>query len=130
MSFLDLYFNETNEEFGCVHSRNNNLVLLKEDDSFIRLEFSDCGEEFLILCHSSEDCMCYLDDKYLLQKLYTVIKNNYLKDNWLFILIQIIFDLTYMKDYSNLKKFIKDHIYQEYTTNSSIRNNIKMMNRE
>lgn len=124
MSFLDLYFDETNEEFGNVHYRNNNIIFLSEDDSFIKLEFNDSGEEFNILEHSNEDFMCYLDDKYLLDELYVTIKKNYLKENWLFILFQIIFDLICLKDYSSLKKFIKGHIYQEYTNMSYQRNNM------
>jgi hypothetical protein len=125
MSFLDLYFDETNEEFNNLHSRNKNLVLLAEDDSYIKLEFSDCGENINILEHSAEDFMCHLNDKYLVNELYSVIKMNFTKENWLFILIQVIFDLSFINQYPNLKKFIKDHIYQEYTEKSYTRNNMK-----
>lgn len=125
MNFLDLYFDETNQEFNNVHTRNNNIVVFVEDESFVKLEFNDDGTQFKVLEFSEDDFMAYLEDEYLLNKLYTIIKNNYIKENWLFILSQIIFDLTYMKDYSSLKKFIKDHIYQEYTTKSLERNNLK-----
>ena len=125
MSFLDLYFEETNEEFGNSNSRNKNVVLLVEYSSYIKLEFSNCGEHINILEHSAEDFMCHLNDEYLVNELYSVIKMNFIKENWLFILIQIIFDLAFINQYPNLKKFIKDNIYQEYTERSYIRNNVK-----
>jgi hypothetical protein len=38
MSFLDLYFDKTNGKFYNEHIKNNNnVVLLKEDDSFIQI---------------------------------------------------------------------------------------------
>jgi hypothetical protein len=124
MSFLDLYFNETNDEFDNIHSRNNNTIYLLEDDSYIKLEFSNDGNNFIILEHSTEEFMYFLDDKYLIEELYNIIKNNYTTENWLFILFQVIFDLTYIRDYSSLTKFIKNHIYQESTSKSCQRNNI------
>ena len=128
MTFLDLYFDETNEEFDFIHSRIKNLVTLKEDDSFIKLEFNDDGTQINILEFSQEDYMCYLSDAYLLNELYCIIKNNFSTENWLFILIQVIFDLTYLKDYPSIKKFIMDHIYDENTSKSFERNNKKLKN--
>ena len=89
------------------------MLLLKEDDSFIQIDFSYDGGQIIIISHTAEDWLFHLDDKLLITELWNTIKNNYLQKNWLFILIQVIFDLTYIKDYSSIKKFIKDHIYQE-----------------
>ena len=113
MSFLDLYFDKTNREFDNDHIKNDNVVLLKEDDSFIQIEFTYNGEQIIIISHSTEDWLFHLDDNLLITELWNTIKNNYLQQNWLFILIQVIFDLTYIKDYPNIEKFIKGHIYQE-----------------
>ena len=113
MSFLDLYFDKTNEEFDNEYIKNNNVVLLKEDDSIIQIEFTYNGEQITIISHSPEDWLFHLDDKLLITELWNTIKQNYLQKDWLFILIQVIFDLTYIKDYPSIKKFIKDHIYQE-----------------
>lgn len=113
MNFLDLYFDKTNCEFDLVHNRNDDTVLLKEDDSYIKIKFSNDGQTFKIISHSNEDFLCYLEDEYLMKEIYSTIKENYSVENWLFILIQVIFDLTYMKDYPNIQKFIKGHIYQE-----------------
>jgi hypothetical protein len=111
MNFLDLYFDITNKEFNYEHSRNNNILLLKEDDSFIKVEFTNDGQSITIITHSEEDWLFHLDDKIIIDEIYSTIKDNFLQENWLFILIQVIFDLTYIKDYPNIKKFIKDHIY-------------------
>ena len=113
MNFLDLYFDKTNYEFDSVHNRNNDIILLVEDESYIQIKFANDGQTFKIISHSNEDFLCYLEDEYLINEVYLTIKENYSVDNWLFILIQVIFDLTYMKDYPNIKKFIKKHIYQE-----------------
>ena len=85
--------------------------MLKEDDSFIQIEFTDDGQLITIITHSEEDWLFHLDDKILIDEIYSTIKINYSQENWLFILIQIIFDLTYIKDYSTITKFIKKHIY-------------------
>ena len=111
MNFLDLYFDITNKEFNYEHSRNIDVLLLKEDDSFIQVEITNDGNSIKILTHSTEDWLFHLDDKILIDELYSIIKDNYSKENWLFILIQVIFDLTYIKDYPSIKKFIKEHIY-------------------
>jgi hypothetical protein len=113
MSFLDLYFDKTNGEFDNEHIKNNNVVLLKEDDSFIQIEFTYNGEQIIIISHSPEDWLFHLDDKLFITELWNTIKSNYLQKDWLFILIQVIFDLTYIKDYPSIEKFIKCHIYQE-----------------
>ena len=113
MNFLDLYFDKTNEEFDFAHLRNNDILLLKEDDSYIQLQFFNQGYEYKILSHSNEDFLCYLDDEYLMNELYLTIRENYSQKNWLFILIQVIFDLTWIGDYSSIKKFIKDNVYKE-----------------
>lgn len=113
MNFLDLYFDKTNKEFDYSHSRINNIILLKEDDSLIQIEFTNDGQSIIIITHSQEDWLYHLDDKLLIDEIYSTIITNYSQENWLFILIQIIFDLTYIKDYPSIKKFIKEHIYQE-----------------
>ena len=113
ISFLDSYFDITNDEFNNIHLRNKNIVHMIEDDSFINIEFTNNGENINIIYHTNEDFMYFLDDKNLIDELYLVIKLNYKKENWLLILMQIIFDLTYIKDYSSLQRFIKDHIYKE-----------------
>ena len=111
MNFLDLYFDITNKEFNYENTRNINVLLLKEDDSFIKIEFTNDGQVITIITHSDEDWLFHLDDKRLIDEVYSIIKDNYSKENWLFILNQIIFDLTYIKDYPSIKLFIKDHIY-------------------
>jgi len=81
--FFALYFDKTMQEFNNIHSINENIILLVEDDSFVKSKFNDYGTQFKVIEFLEEEIMSYLADEYLLNELYSIIKNNYIKENWL-----------------------------------------------